>query len=493
VTGYVAADFSRDALRAYTPAARDANQDARGLNTIRARSRDLIRNNPIAAGAQGTASSHVVGTGLSLKPSISARMLGLSPEAARTWELSTQARFNLFAGSKHFDVSGVHNFYEQQQLVYLSHFESGDVFSLLVDLDRPAWPWSLAVQVIEADRCCNPAFVSDTGSIIQGVRVNPLGQREAFSFIDRHPGSSFAGASWRWVDAINKSTGRPNVLHLADLKRPGQVRGVPTLAPVIESLKQLGRYSEAELSAAVTTAAHIFFTKIDPDAFANTFNEQARATYLDNAKSWDGTIRPATSINLLPGEEIQSPVQQRPNVNFDPFVQAIGIQIGLALQIPKEVLFKHFESSYSAARAALLEAWRTFRIRRQWLSINYCQPVYEAWLDREVASQRIKAPGYLQDPFIRLAYCAAEWRGDAAGSISPRDEAQAAKTRIEIGLTSLQDEKLEYDGGDWHQTHRESVEENNARLNDGLLVATVAKAKAIDGSVIDPARTNDAS
>ena len=68
-------------------------------------------------------------------------------------------------------------------------------------------------------------------------------------------------------------------------------------------------------------------------------------------------------------------------------------QIGMALNVPHEVLTKHFQASYSAARAALLDAWRTFRIRRDWLARRFCQPVYEEWLADAVASGLISAPG----------------------------------------------------------------------------------------------------
>ena len=176
---------------------------------------------------------------------------------------------------------------------------------------------------------------------------------------------------------------------------------------------------------------------------------------------------------MLPGEEIDNPAPGRPNVNFGPFVDSISTQLGMALQVPREVLFKVFASSYSAARAALLEAWRHFRLCRVWLATNYCQPVYEAWVDREVSIGRIAAPGYFSDPLIRLAYLSSEWRGDAPGSINPLDEARAAKLRLDMRLTSRADEKMEYDGGDWEATVKQ------IEIEDALMRA--ANVLPIDG------------
>ncbi len=48
---------------------------------------------------------------------------------------------------------------------------------------------------------------------------------------------------------------------MQDWERPGQRRGVPVLAPVIEALKQLGRYTDAELVAAVVSGLFTVFVK----------------------------------------------------------------------------------------------------------------------------------------------------------------------------------------------------------------------------------------
>ena len=56
--------------------------------------------------------------------------------------------------------------------------------------------------------------------------------------------------------------------------------------------------------------------------------------------------------------------------------------------IPYELLVKNFTASYSASRASLLEAWKMFRMRREWLIGNFCQPVYEEWLTEAVVKGR---------------------------------------------------------------------------------------------------------
>jgi capsid protein len=83
-------------------------------------------------------------------------------------------------------------------------------------------------------------------------------------------------------------------------------------------------------------------------------------------------------LDLVPGESIEIANPMRPNNAFDPFVLALCRQIGVALELPYEIFIKHFTASYSAARAAMLEAWRFFRVRRDWLAYAFCQPAYDA-------------------------------------------------------------------------------------------------------------------
>lgn len=177
---------------------------------------------------------------------------------------------------------------------------------------------------------------------------------------------------------------------------------------------------------------------------------------------------PGRAVNLLPGESIDAPDIGRPNAQFDPFVSAVLRQIGVGLELPFEVVIKHFNSSYSAARAALLDAWRFFRGRRDWLAGAFCQPIYEFWLEEAIAIGRIRAPGFFADPAYRRAWSAAVWTGDGPGSIDPNKEIGAAIERINAGVSTLAAESLLHDGGDWETKHRQRVREIEARRAAGL-------------------------
>lgn len=483
--GYHGASNGRAALRNWNPSAADADSDTvHDLCVLRARSRDLVRNAPLAGGAINSMVTNVVGTGLSLQSRIDAAALGMDEAVADAWQARAEREFRLWAESTDCDVTRTQNFYGLQALAFRSALESGDVFALMPAVQRPGAPYALAVQLIEADRVCNPDSRPDTARLVAGVEMDALGAPVRYHIASRHPGGFSRAKSMQWtaVDAFGANTGRRNVIHLFDRRRPGQSRGVPVLAPVVEPLKQLGRYTDAELQAAVISGAFAVFVKMDPEAFSELFAGDAGDAYMQSATKWDGSLDTATldgpgkAINLLPGETVESANPGRPNSEFDPFCQAIIRQIGAALEMPFEVLIKHFTASYSAARAALLDAWRFFRGRRDWLASYFCQAIYELWLDEAVATGRLAAPGYFVDPAIRKAYAGAQWIGDGPGSIDPLKEVAAAGERIALGISTIAAESILHDGGDWEQKHRQRAREVQMRREANLDAPPVSVA-----------------
>ena len=497
--GYTGASKNHATMRNWAPGNASADDDASAdLPTLRARSSDLIRNAPLAGSALNTAVLHTAGTGLSLQCRIDADYLGLTEAEADAWQANTEREFRLWAESTDCDLTRTQNFYGLQALAYRSSLERGDVLALFPAILRRHSPYSLAVQLVEADRVSNPNHARNSDRLVDGVELDPNGAVIRYHVASHYPrGNHYAkGATWTPVPARGANTDRLNALLLFRRQRPGQTRGIPMLAPVIEPLKQLGRYTSAELAAAVNASIWTVFVKMDPAAFDDLFSSNsayfddgAAGQYLSNASRWDGSIPttvddPGKAVNLLPGESIESPPPGRPNDQFDPFVRAIVAQIGSRLGIPFQMLLKMYDQSYTAARASFLDAWRFFYAERGSLSSDFCQPIYELWLDEAISLGRIRAPGYYADPAYRRAWSGAQWVGDGPGSIDPVKDIEAASRRIELGISTRAAESIAHDGGDWLTKHRQLAKEEAARKRDGL--TTAAPAPASD-SEDDPA------
>jgi lambda family phage portal protein len=472
--GYNGARRDRASMAAWNAMAGSPDSDViPDLVTLRARSRDAERNQPVATGLINTTAAHAVGTGLSCNPRINAKFLGMSEEEADAWQADAKARYDAWFGSKDCSLDRTLNGYELQDLALRTTLSSGDglVLTPMVKRAGASMP-ALALQLIEADRLSNPSGQQNSDTLTEGVECDAeTGEAVAYHVCNRHPGDLSGGArSWQRIAARGEKTGRRNALHLYKVLRPGLRRGVPILAPVLEPLKQLARFTQAELDAAVASALFALFAEMDPQAFDETFTDEAKQQLVDRASKWSGEISSMQVVNLLPGEKITSPTPGRPNPQFDPFWQACVRQIGMATGIPFEVLVMHYQSSYSAARGALLMAWRFFMGWRDWLATNLCQPVYDLWLSIEVAEGRISAPGFFADPVVRAAWTGTQWVGDGPGSIDPLKEVNAAKARVDMGISTLQAESQQYDGGDWEAKHAQAVREAKARREAGLSV-----------------------
>lgn len=242
---------------------------------------------------------------------------------------------------------------------------------------------------------------------------------------------------WTRVEAYGAKTGLPNILHIMDSERPDQYRGVPYLAQVVEPLLQLRRYTEAEIMAAVVQSFFTAFIKTEAGADDMPFNEPLSADQEEVSRDPNEYELGPGSMNIMePGEDVVFGSPTHPNTGFDTFVKAVVEQVGAALEIPADLLMMSFNSSYSASRAALLEAWKGFKMRREWLADDFCRPVYELWLTEAVARGRISAPGFLTDPIIRQAYLGSEWIGPAQGTLNPVQEVQAEVLAVENGFTT---------------------------------------------------------
>lgn len=449
------------------------------ISVLRQRSRDLYMGIPIANGAVKTMRTNVVGRGLHLKPAVDREVLGITAAQAQKLEKQIEREWKLWAESPDCDIERIDNFFELQQLAFLNWLMSGDCLAVLPVKPRINQPYDLRVQLVEADRLSSPDYCDSwDNKIVGGVEVDKDGEVIAYHISDQHPLSGeVTDYKWHRVEAYGAKTGRRNVLHIMCRERIGQRRGVPFLAPVIESLKQLGRYTDAELVAAVVSGMFtVFIEKEDAssdEAIGSMIPEEEQ---IDAADESSLELGPGAVMDLNPGEKVHDSNPGRPNSNFSMFVEAICQQIGASLEIPYELLVKRFNASYTASKGALEEAWKMFRMYRAWLAADFCQPIYEEWLAEAVAKKRIDAPGFFTDPLIRKAYCKAEWNGPAKGMLDPVKEVTAAEKRVANGFSTRSSETMEMTGGDFY-TNADQLKNEEKKLSEVKKIGSSSEQK----------------
>lgn len=443
---------------------------------LRERSRDLFMNAPIATAAVNSARTSCVGSGLVPRPKIDYEFLGMTKDEAVELQRRIKKEFSVWADTTLCDVCDLNNFYELQQIAFSDWLKNGEEFVLIeYGKDTEHMPYQLRLRLVSADRISSPDSIngdydgydkelSDGSMIMNGVEIDSKGRVVAYYVCSNFPGEySSKNPKWKRIAKRGKRTGNPNILHIFNADTAEQYRGVPFLAPVVESIKQLTRYNKAEIMAAVINSLFaVFVCSEDGEPFEGFGGEDDDEWDASGRSDRENEIRLDSGIiNFLKkGEKVEAVESKHPGGNYDAFVQAMANMIGAALEIASEILMKKFTKNFSASKGALNETWRSFKMRRKWFVNDFCQQVYELWFAEAVSKGRIQAPGFFTDSLIRKSYTNATWNGPAQGCLEPTKEVAAAVTRIENGLSTHEDECAAINGSDFEDNVRTLVNEN---------------------------------
>ena len=318
-----------------------------------------------------------------------------------------------------------------------------------------------------------PSILQNDETIVDGVKIDNNNRISGYYIARKHPLDVSGNVETDFISVYGKQE-QLNILHIMLAERPEQVRGIPILSPVIEALKQLDRYTDAELMAAVVSGMYAIFIESDKDNAqgANIADHEVldETEKIDTNTDENIELSPGIVVGLNPGEKAKETNPGRPNAQFDPFVTAILRQIGAALEVPYELLIKHFTASYSASRAALLEAWKMFRKRRDWFSSNFTQVVYEEWLREAYLLGRVDMKNYGEDPLLTKAWSGAQWNGPSQGQLDPLKEVKASTLRVQQGFSTRTKETVELNGGDFEQNVRILAKENKLLEEKGVMI-----------------------
>lgn len=441
------------------------------LPALVSRSRDLVRNHGIASGAVQTLVDNVVGTGLRLSALPDYKALGRNKDWADTWSRQTEALWRSWAESTDCDAARSLTFAGMTAQVFRSGVVNGEALALPLWLPERRLPFATVLQLVESDRLGTPEHRVNERSLRGGIEIDDYGAPLAYWLSKFHPGDAQFGAAndeqWQRIP-VRTEFGRLRVIHVHDKERTGQNRGKPLLTSVMPLFKMLDHYERSELQAAVVNAMIAAFieTPLDGEAISEMFGGSAD-DYLAARNEWQVKLQGGAVIPVFPGDKVAPFTPSRPNAAYGSFVENVLRHIGTGLNLPFELLMKDFsKTNYSSARAALMEAWRFFLGRRQWLSTYWAKPVYELWLEEAINKRLIDAPGFYQN---KALWTRCKWIGPGRGWIDPVKEAEASKIRMEIGLSTLEDE-CATQGLDWEEVLEQRAREQAKMRELGLVL-----------------------
>lgn len=463
---YIAADTFTQELATWNPLLGSADGDYNfDRDTIVARTRDMARNSGWAASAVSKHLDNVIGSGFRLSSKPDYQALGQSPDWAVEFARQVESGWRLYSEDPDFymDAARQDNFAGLLGLGFRHKIQDGDALAaVLWSDDKPFNKYATTIQILDPDRLSNPHNGFDTPALRAGVERNMFGAPIAYHIRKAHPYDFYTnGASYEW-ERVERETawGRRQIIHAYDKDRAEQSRGVSIMAPVLERFKMVDKYDRVELQAALLNATFAAFIEspFDHELLAdaldgsstsfNAYQDQRSKFHDKRAISMQGVRIPT----LFPGEKFNFQQATRPAYQFGEFEKACLRNIAAGCGLSYEQLTQDWTSTnYSSARAALMEVWKFMLRGRQSFADQFATPIFILWLEEAISRGDIILPKGAPDFYEgKAAYSRCRWIGPGRGWIDPVKEAQAAQMRMDMGISTLEDECAEQ-GGDWEE------------------------------------------
>jgi lambda family phage portal protein len=447
-----------------------------------ARIQDITRNNGFAAGAQQTLVDSVVGARWRLAARPNWRALGLDFKASREWSRQVEAKWHSFANDPgcFMDAERRQRFSGMLATQFNTWFLAGEHCSIGKWIPERIGPgqarFATAVQLIDPDRLSNPYMGPELPNQRQGVQLGEFGEPVGYHIRDAHPADwpmAAAAVTWTYVPR-ETGWGRPVFVHGFEVKRPGQVRGVPAAASIVEALRlqdvyERGEAAQAILNALYATTLETEFGGLDPELVAEIFGKDPNSNQILPANV-DMTLRGAKVPVLPPGVHLKFNSPARPGASqFAQFEESVLRRIAAGLGLSYEQVSRDYtRTNYSSSRAAFAEAWKFMQGRSAFMA-NSCADVwYALWLEEAVAMGDVEMPAGVPDFWeARADWLGCRWIGPGKGYVDEVKETQASVMKVDANLSTLEDEVAEQ-GGDWQENIEQRAFENDILKEFGL-------------------------
>lgn len=457
------------------------------LAKLRERSRDLLRNNPVAVSIIDSMVKNVVGPGLRPQPQIAYDAAGISKAQAK--ELSRLMRANFKQHAKCIDFEGKLRFNSMQRLAFRQLLESGEFIAVRRYIDPSERKWAeygSCWQLLEPDHLATPPNNEQNPNIRSGIEFNDRGEVVAYWISKKHPGDSSAyrvssQLEFNRIPAYDEQ-GRPLVLHKFIKLRPNQSRGVPLLAAIIETLLNLKQAVGNELIALLASSCLAYFIETQDPAgdVMKALDGYNTRTKPDGTTTIDAVERmvPGGVLRLFPGEKANAFMPNRPAPTFKDYIMFSMRWAGSAAGIPYEK-FTHdwSNTTYTSGRMSEIDFGGIVDVHQQEFSESFCEPIWELSVEEQMLRGHL--PVLRNWERRRSIWTDARWIVPVRPWVDPLKDVTAKGLALEYNLTTL---SIECDalGLDWEEVLEQHHNEEMMKLEHMAEYQKRAKALGVE-------------
>lgn len=400
---------------------------------VRARSRDLARNNDYVRDYIRQSKDNVVGEGFSFECKPKEKDGKYDLELGRIVENN----WNEFIKSSEFNINGRATGNATFGQILNSCQIDGDI---LVHCLVSNNGFGISVKLYESDHLdgmYNDINREYNGNLIKmGVEVDVNNRHVAYWIDSKHPYDfeyiSIGTNQYKIRIPANTENSRAFIVFKAD--RPDQNRGISWLASSVTKLRQIDKYEEAEVIAARIASSKVgFIIPKGGDEYTGQVND-------------DGNI----AMNLEPGQISVLPEgfdfkewnPQHPTANYEAFRRGILRGIASGLGVSYNMLARDLErSSFSSIRAGMMSERDTWKGIQKWFIDSCVRPIYEFWLliglrDNLFGIKNNDVKKTL-DKYRKIKF-GSTFRGRSWEWVDPMKDVSATILKIESGLSTYE-------------------------------------------------------
>jgi lambda family phage portal protein len=402
-----------------------------GSRVVRARVRDLERNNPYVKAFLRELRSNVFGYhGIQL----AAKVPNLKgPNLNARLNVAILAAWKEFRRRKNYEVRQLFTGVETDKTILQRMAVDGEVLIQFIRGPAAGNKFNFALQVLENDflDIFYNTSLPGGGRVTMGVETNAFGRPQAYHVIDYPATDLFASNQ----QAPRKRIPAKDIVHVFIPERLGQVRGMSSFSANALDLRTLDKFEEYTLIAQRAFAAKMGTIESQPGA--QPYEGQGTTKTGETISELQAGV-----IEEMPfGKTLKFFDPQVPGANYGEFRKSHLRKIAAGLGVIYNSLSSDFESyNYSSARAAKDVENDWWRELQRFYADHVLANVFEEWLPYAILSDTIPGASILQTELI-LANI--EWQGRGFPYVDPTKEVGSSLNAIDGGLTSRRRELAE--------------------------------------------------
>lgn len=408
------------------------------LNKLRARGRDLVKNNDYAKKYAGMCADNIVGaSGVRLQM----RVEDAPGKPDRLANRAIEQAWNRWGDVA--DVTGKQSLRDMCSSMMGAMPSDGEFLVREVIGESAGNAFNYALQLIDVDRIDTQynAVEARTGNlVIMGVEVNAYRRPVALHIWTSHPQDYTGQGRQRERVPVEE------LIHGFKVDHAEQVRGIPWMAPGMLSLHHLGGFQFSAILAAEHGANHYgFIYSPDGEPPAGMVGD---GDGTGGVGQYDGkdvaqvmVSQPGVYDTLPAGYRVEASESKYPEASFAPFVKTALQRLASGWRVSYPSLASDLEGvSFSSIRAGTLEERDRWMADQEWFIRIFMERVFQRWLLMALLSGQIRMPGGSPLPASKIdKFRAHEWMPRRWDWVDPKSDTEANILEVRAGLRSPQD------------------------------------------------------